>query len=85
MTRSPSILHLNLHREFFAAIAAGTRNTEYRTRTPYWRTRLEGRHYDLIKFRNGYATRAPEMVVKFAGLRRQGCGANALYAICPAG
>jgi hypothetical protein len=81
MKRSPSILHLNLHREFFAAIAAGTKRTEYRTRTPYWRTRLEGRHYNVIKFRNGYATRAPEMIVKFAGLRRQGRGANACYAI----
>ena len=76
-----SILHLNLHREFFASIAARTKKTEYRSRTPYWRTRLEGRRYDLIKFRNGYATRAPEMLVEFAGLRRQGRGAKALYAI----
>jgi hypothetical protein len=78
---SSSTLHLNLHREFFAAIAARTKKTEYRSRTPYWRTRLEGRRYDLIKFRNGYATRAPEMLVEFAGLRRQGRGTNALYAI----
>ena len=81
MKQRPSILHLNLHREFFAAIAAGTKTTEYRARTPYWRTRLEGRRYDLIKFRNGYATRAPEMLVEFAGLRRQGRGAKAQYAI----
>ena len=74
-------LHLNLHRQYFDAIAGGTKKTEYRTRTPYWRTRLEGRRYNLIKFRNGYATRAPEMLVEFAGLRRHGRGANALYAI----
>jgi len=29
----------------------------------------------------GYATRAPEMLVEFAGLRRQGRGAKAQYAI----
>jgi hypothetical protein len=81
MKKDPAILHLNLHREFFAAIAAGTKKTEYRARTPHWRSRLEGRRYDVIKFRNGYATRAPEMLVEFAGLRRQGRGAKALYAI----
>ena len=36
-----SVLHLNLHREWFAAIAAKTKRTEYRRRTPYWKTRLE--------------------------------------------
>ncbi len=76
-----STLHLNLHRQFFSAIAAGTKKTEYRARTPYWRTRLEGRRYDVIKFRSGYATRAPEILAEFTGLRRQGRGANAKYAI----
>src|ERR1017187_6408831 len=32
MKKDPAILHLNLHRESFAAIAAGTKNTEYRAR-----------------------------------------------------
>ena len=77
MKQRPSVLHLKLHRKFFAAIAAGTKKTEYRARTPYWRTRPESRRYGLIKFRNGYATRAPERFVKFAGLRRQGRGARA--------
>jgi hypothetical protein len=81
MKQRPSVLHLNLHRESFAAIAARTKKTEYRSRTPYWRTRLEGRRYDLIKFRNAYATKAPEMLVEFTGLRRQGRGPKALYAI----
>ena len=64
------ILHLNLHREFFAQIAAKTKRIEYRERTPYWRIRLENRHYDVIQFRNGYATKAPVMVVKFLGVRK---------------
>jgi ASC-1-like (ASCH) protein len=64
-------LHLNLRREFFDAIAAGTKRIEYRELKPYWKKRLEGRHYDVIKFRNGYATNAPEMLVKFRGIRKR--------------
>src|ERR1035441_657010 len=47
-------LHLNLHREFFAAIAAKKKRIEYRDQTAYWKKRLEGRRYDLIQFRTGY-------------------------------
>jgi hypothetical protein len=64
-------LHLNLHRRFFADIAAGTKRIEYRERTPYWKERLENRDYDVIQFRNGYATKAPEMLVEFRGLRKR--------------
>jgi hypothetical protein len=60
------ILHLNLHREFFDAIATGRKKIEYRRRSPYWRARLEGRKYDMILFRNGYASSPPEMLVEFA-------------------
>jgi hypothetical protein len=66
------VLHLNLHRQFFAAIAAETKRIEYRKQTPYWKKRLEGRHYNTIKFRNGYARKAPEMLVQFRGLRKRG-------------
>ena len=75
------ILHLNLHREFFAQIAAGTKRIEYRERTAYWKTRLENRQYDVIQFRNGYATKAPEMLVEFWGVRKDGKGRNGYYAI----
>jgi ASC-1-like (ASCH) protein len=77
----PEILHLNLHREFFAAIAAGRKRIEYRKQSPHWRKRLEGRKYDAILFRNGYASDAPEMLIEFRGLRRYGQGRNAYYAI----
>jgi hypothetical protein len=77
----PAILHLNLHREFFDAIARKQKRTEYRERSPYWRKRLEGRKYDAILFRNGYASDAPEMLVEFRGLRRYGQGRDAYYAI----
>jgi hypothetical protein len=75
------ILHLNLHREFFSAIAKRQKRIEYRKQSPYWRKRLEERKYDAILFRNGYANNAPEMLVEFCGLRRYGKGRNAYYAI----
>jgi len=78
---TPAILHLNLHREFFAQIAAGTKRIEYRERTPFWKTRLEGRTYDVIRFRNGYATRAPEMDVEFLRIRRILKAKSPYYAI----
>jgi hypothetical protein len=66
-----SVLHLTLRREWFAAIAARTKRLEYRAQTPYWRKRLEGRQFDVIRFRNGYARNAPEME---DCIRRRLCG-----------
>ena len=59
------VLHLNLFRKYFDAILNGEKTTEYREVTSYWSKRLEGRHYDVIKFRNGYRKDAPEMVVEY--------------------
>ena len=67
----PSILHLNLRREYFAKIASKTKRVETRERKPYWKKRLEGRHYDVIKFRNGYTKSAPKMLVEFRGLTKR--------------
>jgi hypothetical protein len=77
----PEILHLNLHRKFFDAIASRQKRIEYRKQSPYWRKRLEDRKYDAIQFRNGYAKDAPEMLVEYRGLRRYGRGRDAYYAI----
>lgn len=74
-------LHLNLHREFLAAIADRTKRIEYRRRTPDWKTRLENRKYDVILFRNGYTTKAPEMVVECRGLRWIKKSGRNVYAI----
>jgi hypothetical protein len=54
------ILHLNLHREFFAAIANKQKRIEYRRQSRYWRKQWEERKYDAMLFRNGYAKDAPE-------------------------
>lgn len=75
------ILHLNLHRRFFEAIARKRKRIEYRKQSAYWRSRLEERSYEVILFRNGYAKDAPEMLVEFRGLRRYGRGRDAYYAI----
>ena len=61
------ILHLNLYRKYFDAIANGTKTIEYRKKTDYWKKRIEGREYDIIKFRNGYDTDAPTMLVEYLG------------------
>ena len=62
------ILNLNLYRKWFDEIAGGTKTIEYRDKTDYWKKRIEGREYDIIKFRNGYAKDAPTMLVEYNGL-----------------
>jgi len=75
------ILHLNLHREFFDLIERGLKKKEYRECTPYWRRRLEGRDYDVIRFRNGYATKAPIMDVQYVTKGFRVVGGKKEYAI----
>jgi hypothetical protein len=64
------VLHLNLVRECFDAVANGTKTEEYRDRTDYWKTRLKGREYDIIRFRNGYGPDVPEMDVEWKGVEK---------------
>jgi len=78
---APRILHLNLHRQWFDEIAAGTKRREFRSFTQYWKTRLAGRQYDVIEFRNGYATNAPRMRVQFRGVTVRGRGRNREFVI----
>jgi hypothetical protein len=59
-----AILRMTLKREFFDKIARGEKNEEFREYKPHWKKRLEGRKYDAILFRNGYASNAPEMLVE---------------------
>ena len=78
---APAILHLILERGPFDRIANGAKRFEYRKYTPYWRRRIENRKYDVIQFRNGYATKAPEMLVEYRGYRIQGKGKKKEFAI----
>ncbi|GAB3248997.1 hypothetical protein [Chitinimonas naiadis] len=50
-------LTLPLKAEYFDQIVAGTKPEEFRLQTPYWRKRLEGRHYDEVEVTKGYPKR----------------------------
>jgi hypothetical protein len=75
------ILHLNLVSRWFDEIAAGTKLEEYRDFTPYWKTRLADREYDVIEFRNGYAPDARRMRVEFRGVTTKGRGAERQFVV----
>jgi len=62
------ILHLTLKKEYFDLIASGEKTEEYRERKPYWMSRLLGRTYDEIHFRNGYRPDSPFMRVECKGI-----------------
>jgi ASC-1-like (ASCH) protein len=47
-------LVLPLKAEYFNQIKAGTKDLEFRLRTPYWRKRLRGRTFDRIVLTLGY-------------------------------
>ena len=75
------VLHLSLEKEWFDGIACGEKHEELRKYKPYWTKRLEGRSFDVVKFRNGYASDAPEMIVEYRGLDRASRSPNADYVI----
>lgn len=50
-------LHLNLKKEYFDAIKAGTKIYEYRLITPYWAKRIENRHYINVVLKCGYPSK----------------------------
>lgn len=79
--REKRVLQLNVERRFFDEIAQGTKLEEYRERKEYWATRLEGRDYDTIIFRNGYGPDVPEIEVEFKGVRKTTRKGDAVYAI----
>jgi hypothetical protein len=64
------ILDVPIKRVWFDRIVKGKKKTEYRDFGPFWRVRLEGKQYDQIRFRNGYAVDAPMVVTEFRGVRK---------------
>ena len=75
------VSHLSLVRGFFDRIAKGEKPEEYRDRADYWKTRLEGREYDIVRFRNGYGRDVPEMDVEWKGVEKVIRKGRSLYAI----
>jgi len=64
------VLHLSIMRRWFDEILSGQKKVEYREATPYWTNRLEGKHFDEVKFRNGYRKDSPTMRVKIVNIRK---------------
>lgn len=64
------ILRLMLDHEHFGKIIEGKKSYDFRDLTDYWKSRLEGREYDAILFRNGYLPDAPEMLIQFLGCEK---------------
>ena len=65
------ILHLTLKKQFFDEIALGCKTKEYRDIKPFFTKRLEGKIFDEIHFRNGYAKNAPFMRVEWKGMTKK--------------
>lgn len=47
-------LHLNLKKEYFDAIVAGTKPFEYRLRSRFWSKIIEGKEFDKVLVKSGY-------------------------------
>jgi len=65
-------LVLPLRAEFFNAIKAGTKREEFRRRSRYWQTRIEGRTFDRVVLTLGYPARDDHerrLVLPWRGVR----------------
>ena len=60
-------LHLVLKRKYFERIYEGTKTTEYRDLTEYWKKRIDEKHYTHIKFQLAYSKNPPTMLVEVLG------------------
>ena len=62
-------LVLTLKKEWFDLIRSGKKTVEYREYKPYWISRLVGKDYDYIEFRNGYGKEAPVVRSVYEGFK----------------
>lgn len=60
-------LEITIKRKYFDEILKGTKTEEYRLITHYWKTKLIGREYDYILFRNGYGNHRPSLKIECLG------------------
>jgi hypothetical protein len=63
--KSKNTLELVLKRKWFELMIDGKKKIEIRTKKKYWESRLVGKNFDLVKFRNGYKTKSPFFICKF--------------------
>lgn len=69
----PLVLHLTLKQVWFDQITRGVKRVEYRDKKPYWKSRLFNKDgtpklFNIICFRNGYASDSPTIRFKFGGI-----------------
>lgn len=79
--REKRVLHLPLKRVFFDQIVAGHKHIEYRDVKPHWNSRIAGKEFDEIHFRNGFAKDAPFMRVKCLGWSLDTFAGKRVYAL----
>lgn len=64
------ILNLTLKKIWFDKVLSGEKKEEYREIKEYWNKRLGPTiKYDTIRFRNGYAKNAPEILIELKTIR----------------
>jgi signal peptidase I len=61
------VLRLTLKRKWYDMIASGEKREEYRTPGKWILSRMIGKDYDLIEFKNGYGANVPSMIVEYKG------------------
>ncbi|MCA6489113.1 MAG: ASCH domain-containing protein [Chitinophagaceae bacterium] len=62
---------MTLKKHWFDMIKSGYKKEEYREIKPYWESRLEGKTYDFIIFKNGYSPDAPTLKVQCLGIEKK--------------
>jgi hypothetical protein len=63
-------LYLVVKSEAFEAIQNGYKKEEYREIKEYWKTRIEGKHFNHVEFRNGYQADCKTMLVELRGISK---------------
>lgn len=59
------ILRLTIYWKYLRLIRHGLKTIEYREIKPYWISRLRGKTYDEVLFKNGYKKHSPTVRCKF--------------------
>ncbi len=62
-------LELTLFKKWFYQILSGEKTIEYRECKNYWNKRLI-KHYDIVRFRNGYSKNLPQITCEIKHIRR---------------
>lgn len=74
-------LHLTLKRKWFDLILSGEKKEEYREIKQHWVSRLEGKKYDFIEFRNGYSGNSPRMIVECREIKKGAWNGRPAYVL----